>query len=59
MSNEERRAEPNESWQLWRQDDNGHRFLVATSLDRARLEEQSELERRGHKQSFWITRSVG
>lgn len=42
-------------WQLWRQDDNGNRFLVAEfeshgSAD-ARME---ELTRSPHKQMYWI-----
>jgi hypothetical protein len=59
-SNTERRPAPQESWQLWRQDDNGNRFLVAASENRACLErQQRELEQGGHKQSYWITRSNG
>jgi hypothetical protein len=46
-------------WQVWRQDDNGARFLIATYPDeadaRARL---AEMKRTGghHKQLYWLTR---
>lgn len=47
-------------WQVWRQDDNGARFLIATyptqEAAQARL---SDLERTGghHKQLYWTTRT--
>lgn len=44
---------------LWRQDDNGNRFLVATLADeaeaRARLVELSSLS---HRQIYWIERET-
>ncbi len=43
------------TWRVLRVDDNGNTFVVAEQLEesdaRARLE---ELERRAHKQSYWI-----
>ena len=43
------------SFELWRQDDNGNRFLVGTFADRAVAEERlAELTRTVHKQTYWI-----
>jgi hypothetical protein len=43
-----------ETWELWREDDNGHRFLVARG-SREDLEQQRlEFEGRGHKQTYWV-----
>ncbi len=42
--------------ELWRQDDNGNRFLVGTFIDRAAAESRlAELARTPHKQAYWIT----
>ena len=42
-------------FELWRQDDNGNRFLVERFPDRGRAEERlSELTRSLHKQTWWI-----
>lgn len=47
-------------WQVWRQDDNGARFLIASyeSEDEARTR-LDEIERTGghHKQLYWMSRS--
>lgn len=41
---------------LWRQDDNGNRFLVGTFTERSQAEHRlAELARTPHKQTFWIT----
>lgn len=42
-------------FELWRQDDNGHRFLVGRyeTLDAAERR-LAELTRAQHKQSYWI-----
>jgi hypothetical protein len=41
-------------WELWREDDNGSRFLVARG-SREDLEEQRlEFEGRRHKQRYWV-----
>jgi len=47
-------------YDLWRQDDNGQRFLVATYPDREGAKRRmAELTRSPHKQTYWITpRSV-
>jgi hypothetical protein len=42
------------TWSVWRQDDHGNRFLVATRLKRQDAENLvAELESRGHKQTYW------
>jgi hypothetical protein len=42
-------------FELWRQDDNGNRFLVATFPDRAAAEScMADLQRHPHKQTYWI-----
>jgi hypothetical protein len=44
------------SWQVWRQDDNGARVLVAVDADEAAARARAErLERGGHKQLYWVT----
>jgi hypothetical protein len=43
------------AFELWRQDDNGNRFLVGTFHDRAAAERQlAALTRSHHKQIYWI-----
>jgi hypothetical protein len=43
------------TWAVHRQDDNGNRFVVQTSLSREAAEQLvAELESRGHKQSYWV-----
>jgi hypothetical protein len=42
-------------WALWRQDDNGHRFLVSVRLNLSDAEQEKKLyEKLGHKQFYWI-----
>jgi len=42
-------------FELWRQDDHGHRFLVGRYLTRAEAELRlAELTRCQHKQTFWV-----
>ncbi len=42
-------------WAVWRQDDNGHRFLVSVMRTQAQaLKERESYERLGHKQCYWI-----
>ncbi len=44
-------------YQLWRQDDNGHRFLVGSWPHLAEAEQhQALLTRCQHKQCYWIER---
>ncbi len=44
------------NFELWRQDDNGNRFLVGRFADRAAAEVRlAELTRSPHKQTYWIT----
>jgi len=45
-----------ESWQVWRQDDHGNKFLVKGDF-RCRGDAQKlcdELTARGHKQTYWV-----
>lgn len=43
-------------FELWRQDDNGNRFLVGSYPDRSAAEERlAELTRTPHRQTYWIT----
>jgi hypothetical protein len=43
-------------FELWRQDDNGNRFLIGAFIDRAGAEKMlAELTRNQHKQTYWIT----
>lgn len=42
------------TWAVYRQDDNGNRFLVSCGLVRAEAERLVvEFEARGHKQVYW------
>ncbi|MEU8658979.1 hypothetical protein [Actinoplanes philippinensis] len=42
-------------WVVWRQDDNGNRFVVTKRASRAEAEEvAAEMEARGHKQLYWV-----
>lgn len=43
------------SYELWRQDDNGNRFLIGCYADRGAAEAHlAELSRVLHKQIYWI-----
>jgi hypothetical protein len=43
-------------FELWRQDDNGNRFLVAVFSDRTAAEESlAEIGRSLHRQIYWIS----
>ena len=42
-------------YEVWRQDDNGREFLVGAWSTREEAEqEQRDLERHGHKQSYYV-----
>ena len=44
-----------ESRELWRQDDNGHKFLIETFFCKAdALKAMREFENRLHKQTYWV-----
>jgi len=46
-------------WQLWRQDDNGNRFLVGDFATRELAEcRMAELASGHHKQFYWISELV-
>lgn len=52
---DEERAAGGADWELWRQDDNGNRFLVARFASRAAADdEQRRFEALGHKQTYWV-----
>jgi hypothetical protein len=43
------------TFELWRQDDNGNRFLVGSFSERSAAEGRlAELTRYRHKQTYWI-----
>lgn len=45
---------------LWRQDDNGNRFLVARfAVEAEAAAEQARFEALGHKQTYWVEREAG
>lgn len=46
-------------WQLWRQDDNGHRFLVGEYEDRTTAEvRMAELMTCHNKQTYWVEKGA-
>jgi hypothetical protein len=49
-----RGPQPEGTWAVHRQDDNGNRFVVQTGLSRAEAERLvAVFEARGHKQVYW------
>jgi hypothetical protein len=47
-------------WDLWRQDDNGVRALMASFTGRAKAEAALEhFEALGHKQAYWLESANG
>jgi len=52
-------ADDRPQWTVWRQDDNGHRFVVAHHADRQSAEAQAaQMQARGHKQLYWVEARV-
>ena len=50
----EPRARPEPAWVVYRQDDNGNRFVVRTGLGRDEAERLvAEFDAKGHKQLYW------
>lgn len=46
-------------WQLWRQDDNGVRYLVGTYSSKEEAQEKiTELTRCHHKQTYWVSEAI-
>ncbi|MBV1852280.1 hypothetical protein [Catellatospora tritici] len=42
-------------WIVWRQDDNGNRYVVRRCATRAEADELAEtMQARGHKQVYWV-----
>lgn len=47
------------SWTLWRQDDHGHRFAVASfATEAAAVAARRDYEARGHKQVYWVAEGL-
>lgn len=45
-------------WTVWRQDDNGNRYIVAHHVEQTvAVAQAAEMEARGHKQIYWVERS--
>lgn len=43
------------AWELWRQDDNGNRFVIGRFATAAAAEaEQRRFEALAHKQTYWV-----
>ena len=48
------------TWSVYRQDDNGNRFLVKSNLTEPKARAlAAELESHGHKQLYWVTQNTG
>jgi hypothetical protein len=48
------------AFEVWRRDDNGNEFLVATFGDQASAERKiAELSAGGHKQTYWVREFSG
>ncbi|WP_433319530.1 hypothetical protein [Micromonospora chersina] len=46
------------SWTVWRQDDNGNRYVVSRHDTRAEADSvAATMEARGHKQTYWVART--
>jgi hypothetical protein len=59
MSLADRLTNATTGYQLWRQDDHGHEFLVETFSDPEEARRaQQRFEARGHKQHYWVTRDA-
>ncbi len=47
-------------WSVWRQDDNGNEFMIASALSESEAKSfAEEFESRGHKQIYWLRRGQG
>ena len=43
------------AWVVWRQDDNGNRYVVRRCASKTEAEAlAAEMEARGHKQTYWV-----
>jgi hypothetical protein len=50
-----KRSQEGLNYSVWRQDDNGHKFLVSSRLAREEAEHLAEeMELRGHKQMYYV-----
>jgi hypothetical protein len=49
-----------DGWELWRQDDNGNRFLIGRfATEKAAEAEQRRFEALAHKQTYWVQATAG
>ncbi|QDT40005.1 hypothetical protein Pan241w_00580 [Gimesia alba] len=47
------------NWSVWRQGDDGNRFLIEEELSEGAARQMvAEFEARGHKQLYWATRKT-
>ena len=59
-TSDDRAAQAHPTWKVYRQDDHGNRFVVATNLTQHAAEQLVTLyEQRGHKQHYWATNENG
>ena len=50
-----REKRENPKWTVWRQDDNGRRYIVDHHAEQAvAVAQAAEMEARGHKQIYWV-----
>jgi hypothetical protein len=50
-----RKEETTGCWEVWRQDDNGNKFVIASDLSKADADELcAKMTARGHKQMYWV-----
>ena len=48
------------SWYLWRQDDNGIKYLVGTYATKEAADDKiAELTKCNHKQTYWVSETTG
>jgi hypothetical protein len=53
-------AERPRTWAVWRQDDNGNRFVISAGHARVEAEQLcASFEARGHKQLYWAAPDEG
>ncbi|WP_278465242.1 hypothetical protein [Gimesia maris] len=51
-------ANTQHTWSVWRQGDDGNRFLIEAGLSEAVAKQKvAEFESHGHKQLYWATQS--
>jgi hypothetical protein len=59
VKSDSRPSPSTEAWVVWRQDDNGNQVAFARFYDRREAEKvASDMESRGHKQIYWVSRDA-